>query len=85
MDMENKIAISFDVEQVAAALEDAGFEVSERNVTDIAEYISNGGEGVENFAAAFRTLIADAATDLKIRKAASARENAIQEEEEANS
>jgi hypothetical protein len=81
--MENKIAISFDVEQVAAALEDAGFEVSEGNVTDIAEYINNGGESVENFDAAFRTLIADAAADLKIRKSASAMANA-QEEKEAN-
>lgn len=53
--MENKIAISFDVEQVAAALEDAGFEASERNVTDIAEYVKNGGESVENFDAAFRS------------------------------
>ena len=68
--LENKIVISFDVEQVAAALEDASLEGSERNVTDIVEYINNGGESVENFAAAFRTLIADAATDLKIRKSA---------------
>jgi hypothetical protein len=82
--MENKIAISFDVEQVAAALEDGGFEVSERNVTDIAEYISNGGEGVENFAAAFRTLIADVATDLKIPKSASARANTNKEKEVGN-
>lgn len=81
---ENKIAISFDVQQVAAALEDAGFEVSEGNVTDIVDYINNGGESVENFGAAFRTLIADAGTDLRIRKSASASANAIQGKEEAN-
>jgi hypothetical protein len=69
--MENKIVISFDVEQVVAALEDSGFEVSARNLCDVAEYIRNGSEGVETFAAAFRTLIADAATDLKIRRAGS--------------
>jgi len=70
--MENKIVISFDLEHVAAALEYAGFEVSERNVAEIAEHLNNGGEIVENFDAAFSTLIADAATDLKIRKSASA-------------
>jgi hypothetical protein len=83
--MENKIVISFDVEQVAAALEDTGFEVSEGNVADVAEYITNGGESVENFDAAFRTLIADAAMDLKIRKSPSAKANAIKEKEAANS
>jgi hypothetical protein len=82
--MENKIAISFDVKQVAAALEDAGFEVSEKNITVIAEYITNGGESIENFDAAFRTLVADAATNLEIKKSASARANAIEGKEEAN-
>jgi hypothetical protein len=69
--MENKIVISFDSEQVAAALEDGGFEVSERNVADIAEYIQNGGESVENFDTAFRILILDAAVDLKLGRAGS--------------
>jgi hypothetical protein len=71
--MENKIVISIDLEQVAAALEDAGFEVSQKNVADIAEHIDNGGEIVEEFDSAFRTLIADIATDLKIPKSGSAR------------
>jgi hypothetical protein len=66
--MENKIVIWFDLGHVAAALEDVGFEASEQNVADIAEYIGNGGDFVEDFDAAFRTLVADAATDLKIRK-----------------
>jgi hypothetical protein len=67
--MENKLVLSFDVKQVAAALEDAGFEASERNVTAIAEYIKDGGESIENFAAAFRTRIADVAADLKLGRA----------------
>lgn len=71
--MKNAIAISFDVEQIAAALEDAGFEAFERNVADIAQYVKNGGESVENFDAAFRTLIVEAATDLKIGRAGSSR------------
>jgi hypothetical protein len=79
--MENELVLSFDVKQVAAALEDAGFEASERNVTAIAAYIKDGGESIENFAAAFRTLIADVATELKLRQSASARTNVIQEKE----
>jgi hypothetical protein len=66
--MENNIVISFDVEQVAAALEVAGFEVSEGNVADVVEYINNGGEIVEDFDAAFCLLVEDVATDLKIRE-----------------
>jgi hypothetical protein len=79
--MESKTVISFDYGQVAAALEDAGFEASEGNVTAIVDYIKDGGEGVENFAAAFRTLIADVAMELKLRQSASARINAIREQE----
>jgi hypothetical protein len=66
--MENKIVISFVVEQVAAALEDTGFEASEQNVSAISQYIDNGGDFVEDFDAAFRTLISDAATDLRSGK-----------------
>ena len=54
--MKNKIVISFDLGHVAAALEDVGFEVTEQNVADISEYIGNGGDFVEDFDAAFRTL-----------------------------
>jgi hypothetical protein len=70
--MERKIVIPFVIEQVSAALGDAGFEVSDGNVAQIVEYVNNGGEIVEDFHAAFRTLIADVATDLKIRKGSSA-------------
>jgi hypothetical protein len=83
--MENKIVISFDLQQIAAALENAGFEVSEKNLTDVTQYLKNGGESVEDFAAAFRTLAADAARDLGMRKSVSASANAIQEEEKPNS
>jgi hypothetical protein len=65
--MENNIVISFDIEQVAAALEVAGFEVSEGDVADVVEYINNGGEIVEDFDAAFCLLVEDVATDLKIK------------------
>lgn len=67
--MENTIVISFDVEQVAAALGDAGFAVSEKNVAEITKYITTGGEGVGIFAVAFRTLIAGAAAGLKLGRA----------------
>jgi hypothetical protein len=69
--MENKILISFDIEQVAAALADAGFEASEKAVTDIEEFFKQGGGEFEDFEAAFRNLIADAATDLKLGRAGS--------------
>jgi hypothetical protein len=51
--MENKIAISFDVEQVAAALEDTGFEASEQNVSAIAQYIDDSSDFAHDFDAAF--------------------------------